>query len=76
MTYYEFLSKIITNIRLHTKPVGFEREGQYLMNELCRFRPDLYFQISNSDENPNSPLDCFELNSKIPQTLKYLQENW
>jgi hypothetical protein len=71
-TFNEFLtqwSKGLTEECRNTV-LGTQRMGQFLMNVLHRVRPDLYRQLTNTDEDP------FYRDDLIPDALAWLEENW
>jgi hypothetical protein len=68
VSYDEFENKFITE-ELPFKQ-EFIRNGQCLMISLSKVSMDLYKKITSTEN------DCFYVDGKIPNTLKWLKENW
>jgi hypothetical protein len=71
--YNKFILEFLNYLR---KQPEFIRTGQALINFLSMFDNEEYGRISSVHYYDKTDIDCFYVDSLIPNTLKHLQEVW
>lgn len=71
MTFEQFLKRVMDWRIANQHGLAKEwRGGQTYMNLLYDARPDLYRKVSGTD------FDAFQLDSRIPALMVWLEKNW